>query len=65
MSFLTCRFPGNATTYALQPLRPKGNPRFTHLTIAGLQVYREGFTQKSRAMKRVNHIYTKNPHLDD
>jgi hypothetical protein len=40
-------------------------PRFVKFSWAGFLVYRESFARKSRAMKRVDHIYAKNPQLDD
>jgi hypothetical protein len=42
----------------------EGKPPFATLAIAGRTVYREGFARKSRAMKRIDHIYAKNPQLD-
>ena len=39
-------------------------PRFIKLSWAGRWVYQESFSRKSRAMRRVDHIYAKNPHLD-
>ena len=39
-------------------------PPFSISVWAGRTVYREGFTRKSRAMHRVDHIYAKNPQLD-
>ena len=40
-------------------------PPFSISAWAGRTVYREGFARKSRAMKRIDHIYAKNPALDD
>jgi hypothetical protein len=63
--YLNLPFSRKCHELRLTTVKAERKPRFAHLTRAGLQVYREGFTRKSRAMKRVNHIYARNPHLDD
>jgi hypothetical protein len=40
-------------------------PPIAIFPLAGRTVYRESFTRKSRALRRVDHIYAKNPQLDD
>jgi hypothetical protein len=57
-------FDRKCVSLRLTMVKAERKPRFTKETWAGRWVYREGFTRRSRAMKRVDHIYAKNPHLD-